>query len=65
MGGTSTEIVFEQAAPSNQELEKMVSDVLGIQGEVVQIQGEESVIIKTEVLETAEKAKLEEALNER
>ena len=64
MGGTSTEIVFEGTAPSNQELEKLVSDVLGIQGEVVQIHGEESVIIKTEVLDTAKKAKLEEALNE-
>ena len=65
MGGTSTEIVFEGTAPSNRELEQLVSDTLGVQGEVVQIQGEEAVIIKTEVLETEDKAKLEAALAEK
>lgn len=62
MGGTSTEIAFEGSAPSNQELEQFVQETLGISGEVVQIQGEEAVIIKTEVLDTEEKAKLEAAL---
>ncbi|MDE7298502.1 MAG: protein translocase subunit SecD [Lachnospiraceae bacterium] len=65
MGGTSTEIVFEGTAPSNRELEQLVSDTLGVQGEVVQIQGAEAVIIKTEVLETEDKAKLEAALAEK
>ncbi|MCX4347196.1 MAG: protein translocase subunit SecD [Lachnospiraceae bacterium] len=65
MGGTSTEIVFSGNAPSNQELEQLVKDSIGKPGEVVQIQGEEAAIIKTEVLSLAEKAKLEAALNEK
>lgn len=65
MGGTSTEIVFSGNAPSNQELEQLVKDSIGKSGEVVQIQGEEAAIIKTEVLSLAEKAKLEAALNEK
>ena len=65
MGGTSTEIVFSGNAPSNQELEQLVKDSMGKPGEVVQIQGEEAAIIKTEVLSLAEKAKLEAALNEK
>ncbi len=65
MGGTSTEIVFEGSAPSNQELEKLVQDTLGKSGEVVQIQGEEAAIIKTEVLSLEEKTKLEEVLHEK
>ena len=65
MGGTSTEIVFSVYAPSNQELEQLVKDSIGKPGEVVQIQGEEAAIIKTEVLSLAEKAKLEAALNEK
>lgn len=65
MGGTSTEIVFSNNAPGNQELEQLVKDTIGKPGEVVQIQGEEAAIIKTEVLSLAEKAKLEAALNEK
>ncbi len=65
MGGTSTEIAFEGTAPSNKELEQLVSETLGVQGEVVQIQGEEAVIIKTEVLATDAKMKLETALSEK
>ncbi len=65
MGGTSTEIVFSGNAPSNQELEQLVKDSIGKPGEVVQIQGEEAAIIKTEVLSLAEKARLEAALNEK
>lgn len=65
MGGTSTEIAFNGDVPSNQELEQLVADTLGVKGEVVQIQGENAAIIKTEVLETEDKAKLESALNER
>ena len=65
MGGTSTEIVFSGNAPSNQDLEQLVKDSIGKPGEVVQIQGEEAAIIKTEVLSLAEKAKLEAALNEK
>lgn len=65
MGGTSTEIVFSGNAPGNQELEQLVKDSIGKPGEVVQIQGEEAAIIKTEVLSLAEKAKLEAALNEK
>lgn len=65
MGGTSTEIVFEGSAPSNQELEGLVQDTLGKSGEVVQIQGEEAAIIKTEVLSLEEKTKLETALHEK
>ncbi len=65
IGGTSTEIVFSGNAPSNQELEQLVKDSIGKSGEVVQIQGEEAAIIKTEVLSLAEKAKLEAALNEK
>ena len=65
MGGTSTEIVFEGSAPSNQELEGLVQDTLGKSGEVVQIQGEEAAIIKTEVLSLEEKTKLEAALHEK
>lgn len=65
MGGTSTEISFNDTAPSNQELETLVADVLGKNGEVVQIQGEEAAIIKTELLDKDEKAKLEAALEEK
>ncbi len=65
MGGTSTEIVFEGSAPGNKELEQLVQDTIGKQGEVVQIQGEEAAIIKTEVLNLEEKTKLESALNEK
>lgn len=65
MGGTSTEIVFEGSAPGNKELEQLVLDTLGKSGEVVQIQGEEAAIIKTEVLSLAEKTKLEQALHEK
>lgn len=65
MGGTSTEIEFENGAPSNQDLEKLVLDTLGLKGEVVQIQGNSGSIIKTEVLETEQKAKLEKALTEK
>lgn len=65
MGGTSTEISFSGTAPSNQELEKLVQDTLGISGEVVQIQGSEAAIIKTEMLEQQDKMKLEAALAEK
>lgn len=65
MGGTSTEIVFEGGAPTNQELEQLVMDTLGIPGEVVQIQGEEAAIVKTELLELGDKTKLEAALHEK
>lgn len=65
LGGTSTEISFPAEAPSNQELETLVQETLGISCEVVQVQGEESAIIKTAVLETGEKELLEKALNEK
>lgn len=65
MGGTSTEIAFEGNAPGNKELEQLVLDTLGKPGEVVQIQGEEAAIIKTEVLSLSEKAELEAALHEK
>lgn len=65
MGGTSTQISFNVSAPSNQELEELVADTLGITGEVVQIQGEEAAIIKTEMLGQEEKVQLEAALAEK
>ncbi len=64
MGGTSTEINF-QTAPTNQELEMLVSDALGMSCEVVQIQGEEAAIVKTAVLTTEQKETLITALAEK
>ncbi len=65
MGGTSTEIIFEGTAPGNKELEQLVMDTLGIPGEVVQIQGAEAAIVKTELLNLEDKAKFEAALHEK
>lgn len=65
MGGTSTEISFSGEAPSNQELEALILETLGMSGEVVQVQGEAAAIIKTEVLETEQKAELVKALAEK
>ena len=64
MGGTSTEISFPTEAPANQDLEALVQSTLGMSGEVVQVQGEAAAIVKTEVLNTEQKAELAKALAE-
>ena len=63
-GGTSTQVSFPEEINdnTNKEIEALVSDVLGTTCEIVQIKGENAVMIKTRELTLAEKTSLEERL---
>lgn len=50
VGGTSIEVYFDegQTVPTNQEIEELVSDLLGSTPEVVQVEADNAIIIKTD-----------------
>lgn len=63
-GGTSTQVTFssELTENTNKEIEALVLDELGIACEIVQIKGENAVMIKTRELSLAEKTALDNRL---
>lgn len=52
VGGTSVEVYFDTTPPSNSELESAVGDILGSTPQIVQVDGEDAVIIKTDKMIT-------------
>ncbi len=63
-GGTSTEVTLPEdiTIDTQKEVEKLVSDTLGITSEIARIEGESSLIIKTRELSTEERKALTDAL---
>lgn len=64
-GGTSTQITFPGEMPSNSEIEALVADKCGTTAEIAKVEGENSLIVKTKVLETEERAALTASLIEK
>ncbi|MBE5962318.1 MAG: protein translocase subunit SecD [Lachnospiraceae bacterium] len=66
-GGASTQVTFPEELPStiNVDLEALVSSATGLTAEISRISGENSVIIKTSVLDLDQKKALEDALVEK
>lgn len=54
VGGTSVEVYFNETPPGNAEIEELAGDILGSTPQVVQVDGENAVIIKTDVMVTQE-----------
>lgn len=52
VGGTSVEVYFDQTPPSNKEIEELSREILGSTPQVVQVDGENAVIIKTDTMFT-------------
>lgn len=50
VGGTSVEVYFDETPPSNSEIEEVVGDILGSTPQIVQVDGENAVIIKTDIM---------------
>lgn len=50
VGGTSVEVYFDEMPPSNSEIEEVVGDILGSTPQIVQVDGENAVIIKTDIM---------------
>lgn len=50
VGGTSVEVYFDETPPSNSEIEAVVGDILGSTPQIVQVDGENAVIIKTDIM---------------
>ncbi|MGN0164668.1 MAG: protein translocase subunit SecD [Lachnospiraceae bacterium] len=48
VGGTSVEVYFDQTPPTNSEIEELSAGVLGSTPQVVQVDGENAIIIKTD-----------------
>ena len=48
VGGTAVEVYFDETPPTNKEIEDATSDILGGTPQVVQVEGENAVIIKTD-----------------
>lgn len=70
VGGTSVEVYFNETPPSNKEIEELVGDVLGSTPQVVQVDGENAVIIKTDTMVTQDSedsaiVQLKDKLNEK
>lgn len=70
VGGTSVEVYFNETPPSNKEIEELSGDVLGSTPQVVQVDGENAVIIKTDTMVTQDSedsaiARLKDKLNEK
>ncbi len=69
VGGTSIEVYFDQTPPSNAEIEGLVGDVFGSTPQIVQVDGENAVVIKTDKMiaqesEDSEIVQLKKKLNE-
>ena len=52
VGGTSVEVYFNETPPTNAEMEELAGDILGSTPQVVQVDGENAIIIKTDVMVT-------------
>ncbi len=56
VGGTSVEVYFNETPPTNAEIEKLAGEILGSTPQVVQVDGENAVIIKTDIMVEQESA---------